>query len=78
MGGRIAFNDEEGTELLFGLVQDLDRSSSRSGLVEASSRINDNWKWRLDAWFFQSDTPSEFSYSIRQDDFVQFSLEYYF
>lgn len=77
-GSRIAFNDEDGTELLFGLVQDLDRSSSRSGLLEASSRINDNWKWRVDAWFFQSDTINEVTYSVRKDDFVQFSLEYYF
>ncbi len=76
-GSRIAFNDEDGTELLFGLVQDLDRSSSRSGLLEASSRINDNWKWRVDAWFFQSDTANEVTYVVRKDDFVQFSLEYY-
>lgn len=78
MGARIAFNDEDGTDLLIGIVQDLDRSSSHSGLAEASSRINDNWKWRLDAWFFQSDTNNEVTYSVRQDDFIQFSLEYYF
>jgi hypothetical protein len=77
-GSRIAFNDEDSTELLFGLVQDLDRSSSRSGLLEASSRINDNWKWRVDAWFFQSDTINEVTYAVRRDDFLQFSLEYYF
>ena len=77
-GSRIAFNDADGTELLFGLVQDLDRSSSRSGLLEASSRINDNWKWRVDAWFFQSDTVNEVTYAVRKDDFLQFSLEYYF
>lgn len=78
IGTRLAFNDEAGTELLMGIVQDLDRSKSRSGLVEASSRINDNWKWRVDAWFFQSSLANELTYSVRQDDFIQFSLEYYF
>ncbi len=78
LGGRIGFNNEAGSELLFGLVQDLDHSHSRSGLLEASSRINDNWKWRIDAWFFQSEQVDEAIYSIRQDDFVQLSLEYYF
>lgn len=78
VGARLAFNDEAGTELLMGIVQDLDRSSSRSGLIEASSRINDNWKWRLDAWLFQSEYSEEFTYGVRRDDFVQFALEYYF
>lgn len=77
-GARIAFNDEDGTELLAGFVQDLDESGSRSALIEASSRINDNWKWRLDAWYFASDNPSEVSYTIAKDDFIQFSLEYYY
>lgn len=78
VGGRLAFNDEAGTEILFGVVQDLERSSSRSGLVEASSRINDNWKWRVDAWLFQSENADEVTYPIRRDDFVQVALEYYF
>ena len=77
-GSRIAFNDEDGSELLIGVVQDLDDSGSRSGLLEASSRINDNWKWRVDAWFFQTDEANDISYSLRRDDFVQLSLEYYF
>lgn len=78
VGGRLAFNDEDGTELLAGIVQDLDRSGSRSGLIEASSRINDNWKWRIDAWMFQSQEPTEISYTVAKDDFVQFSIEYYY
>ena len=78
IGGRLAFNDEDGTELLAGFVQDLDRSNSRSGLIEASSRINNNWKWRIDAWLFQSKTPTEVSYTVKQDDFVQLSIEYYY
>lgn len=78
VGSRLAFNDTDGTEILFGIVQDLDESGSRSGFIEASSRISDNWKWRFDARLFSSEQPSEPLYQIRRDDFVELSLEYYF
>lgn len=78
LGSRIVFNDVDGTEILFGVIQDLDESSSRAGFVEASSRINDNWKWSFDAWLFSSDEPTEPVYQFRRDDFVELSLEYYF
>jgi hypothetical protein len=78
VGSRLVFNDIDGTEILFGFVQDLDYSNVRSGFIEASSRINDNWKWRVDAWLFSSDEPVEPTYLLRRDDYVQISLEYYF
>lgn len=78
VGSRLVLNDIDGTQILFGLVQDLDYSNVRSGFLEASSRINDHWKWRVDAWLFSSDEPAEPSYMLRRDDYVQLSLEYYF
>ena len=78
LGSRLIFNDINGTEVLLGLVQDLEHSSSRSAFIEASSRINDNWKWRVDARLFSSDMQSEPGYVLRKDDLVQLSLEYYF
>ena len=78
LGTRLVFNDVSGTEILMGVVQDLDYSGVRSGFVEASSRLNDNWKWRVDAWLFSSDEMAEPSYLVRRDDYVQLSLEYYF
>ena len=78
LGARWALNDIDGTSVLVGVVQDLDYSAVRSGFIEASSRINDHWKWRLDAYLFSSDEPTEPSYTFRRDDYVQFSLEYYF
>jgi hypothetical protein len=77
-GARWALNDIDGTSVLVGVVQDLDYSGVRSGFIEASSRINDHWKWRLDAYLFSSDEPTEPSYTFRRDDYMQFSLEYYF
>lgn len=78
LGARWVFNDIDGTEVLFGVVQDLDYSAVRSGLIEASSRINDHWKWRLEAYLFSSDEPNETTFLLRRDDYAQFSLEYYF
>jgi hypothetical protein len=78
LGSRLVFNDIDGTQILAGVVQDLDYSNVSSGFIEASSRINDNWKWRVDAWMFSSDEPAEPSYLVRRDDYIQLSLEYYF
>jgi hypothetical protein len=78
VGSRLVFNDVDGTEILAGIVQDLDYSSVRSVFIEASSRINDHWKWRVDAWIFASDEPSEPSYLLSRDDYIQLSVEYYF
>jgi len=78
LGSRLVLNDVDGTEVLLGMVQDFDYSSSRSAFVEASSRINDNWKWRVDARFFSVSDPQDLTYSFRQDDYVEMSLEYYF
>jgi len=78
LGTRLVFNDIDGTQILAGVVQDLDHSNVRSGFIEASSRINNHWKWRVDAYIFSSDEPTEASYMLRRDDYAQLSLEYYF
>lgn len=78
IGSRLAFNDQSGTEVLFGITQDLDDSQSRVGKLEASSRINNAWKWRIDAWWFESENSSDPVYMYRKDDVVELALEYYF
>ncbi len=78
VGTRLALNDAEGTEILLGISQDLDYNSVRSGRIEASARIDNNWKWRANAWWFNSDEPDDFLYFIRKDDFVEVAIEYYF
>lgn len=78
VGSRFVYNDADGTEVLIGYVQDLDVSSSRSGFIEASSRMSDNWKWRFEAYLFSTDQPSDVLYSFRRDDHVQLNIEYYF
>lgn len=77
-GMRLAFNDEQGTEVLAGVTQDLDNHDVYNAKLEASRRINNQWKWRLDAWLFANDTPSDQLYFARRDDFVELAVDYYF
>jgi hypothetical protein len=78
LGTRLAWNDEAGTELLFGFVQDLDDRGSRSGMLEASTRYNNNLRLRLDAWFFQTHRPDQPIWWFRRDDYIQLGIDYYF
>lgn len=78
IGGRFVANDAAGSEILLGILQDLDHSSSQSGKLEASMRLSNSLRIRLDAWFFRSDQPTEPGYMIRNDDYLQLSLDYFF
>lgn len=77
-GGRLTFNDAQSTDLLFGVSFDLDDSNSYSGLVEASRRFGNNWKLNLDLWLFNSSNPRDPVFTLRNDDFVSVTIEYFF
>jgi len=78
LGLRWTNNDENDTSLLFGVIADLD-DSSRLYSIEASRRVGESWKLNLEARVFSGINDSNnLLYSIRQDDFVQFELAYYF
>ncbi|MDP5150682.1 FimV/HubP family polar landmark protein [Rheinheimera baltica] len=78
IGSRFVANDAAGSEMLLGLVQDLDNSASKSVKLEASMRLSNTLRLRIDAWLFQSNLPSDTLYFIRHDDYFQLSLDYYF
>jgi FimV-like protein len=78
VGARVAWNDEAGTELLFGVVQDLQDGSSRSGMLEASTRWNNDIRLRVDAWFFHTTAADQPTWWLRRDDFIQLGIDYYF
>jgi len=77
-GIRIALNDEAGSELLFGIAQDLQSGGTRSGMLEASMRFSNNLRIRLDAWFFQAASLQQPTWWLRQDDYIQLGVDYYF
>lgn len=78
VGARLAFNDADSSEVLFGITQDLDNSDVFSAKLEASSRLTNHLSWSLDAWLFNNQTADDLLYFARDDDFIEFSLQYYF
>lgn len=78
LGTRLALNDADSTEILFGVTQDLDHSDVYNAKLEASSRLTNHLSWRIDGWWFENDTPDDLLYFGRKDDFIEVSLEYYF
>ncbi|PHS70598.1 MAG: hypothetical protein COB23_02670 [Methylophaga sp.] len=77
IGTRLAWNDEPSTELLLGVIQDLD-SSDAAWNMEASRRVGDRWKLSVEGRFFSVDTPTNALFQVRDDDYVQLELARYF
>ena len=78
LGTRFALNDEDSTEVLVGLTQDLDHSDVYNAKLEASSRLTNHLSWNVNAWLFANESPNDLLYFARKDDLIEFSLEYYF
>ncbi len=77
-GIRINFNDVDGTEVLVGVDQSLKRQSETLLRFESSQRINERWKWQLEAWFISSQQSASSLFPIENEDFIELSLNYYF
>lgn len=77
LGLRIVFNDTQSSEILCGIIQDLD---SRSYIlnIEANRRLGDQWKASLEAQIFSHTLPSDALYFLRQDNHLRLQLAYYF
>lgn len=74
LGTRFALNDSQSTEILAGIVQDLDYSQLRSFQIEASRRLGEDWKLSLELRLFSDHNFN----SISEDDHLQITLEKYF
>lgn len=77
VGGRLAFNDPQDTELLAFSVIDTDTRASFSS-VEGSRRLGQSWRLSLEARLFNNARPDEFLYTLRDDDYVELTLERFF
>ncbi|MFQ3244803.1 MAG: hypothetical protein ACI9SP_001439 [Arenicella sp.] len=77
VGARLALNDMNDSELLFGVAQDLDVSSSRSIFIEAGTRINSKFSVNIELRYFESNEPNDLLFRFRNDSFIQIGLEYY-
>lgn len=77
VGARLAFNDEDSSELLMGVARDLSYMSY-SGRLQASRRIGERYKLNLEAWVFNSNEKSDPLYYFQKDDMINLNLDYYF
>jgi len=78
LGLRFAFNDEQSTDALFGVIKDAEKGTTIYS-IEASRRIGNAWKLSLEARYYEEvDTKDQTLYSIRDDDYIQMELSYYF
>lgn len=77
LGARLALNDEQSSELLAGIVFDLDGGGQFYSL-EASRRLGNNFKANLEARLNTGLQPDEAAFAIRNEDFIQFELEWFF
>jgi hypothetical protein len=76
-GNRLALNDVDSSELLFGFSYDLDHQST-SVLVEASQRFGESVKLSLDVRLFESEEPEDPIYLFRRDDHIQLTAQYFY
>jgi hypothetical protein len=77
IGTRLTLNDVQSTEFLAGVAFDLD-SSARFYSVEASRRLGDSWKLSLEAWLNSNIPNDDPAFTIRNDDFLQLELVWFF
>jgi hypothetical protein len=77
VGLRLALNDTQSTEALFGIIRDNDGDALTYNL-EASRRLGESWVLELEARFFTKISPGDPLYGFRDDDYVQFTLQRYF
>ena len=74
---RIGFNDVSGSELSFGLVGDLERST-RFASLEFSRRLNDRWSISLETYALLEVDPADIYHQARQDSFIELGLNLFF
>lgn len=77
-GSRFRFNDFSNSEVLFGISQDLDSSSSAYAKLEISSRLSNQVKWYLRGWMFRSDDFRDPLYAFKDSDFIETALYWFF
>lgn len=77
VGGRFAFNDADSSEILFGVISDL-QSNARFYNLEASRRIGDALVLTVEARFLSGIAPSDPLASVQHDDVIQIELAHHF
>ncbi|MEQ8662317.1 MAG: hypothetical protein RLW62_15990, partial [Gammaproteobacteria bacterium] len=77
VGTRVAVNDVADSQLLGGLVSDLNGNGHFLN-IEASRRFGDFWKIELEFRMFLDVAPTDALYGFNRDDYIQLELLRYF
>lgn len=77
IGARFAFNDVQSTEILSGVITDLD-DSSLSFSIEASRRLGQRFKLDIESRLFENIADDDISSYLQEDSYLQADLTYYF
>ena len=77
IAGFLAFNDVEGTELVAGVLGDLDHDY-RALNLELKRRLSDSWSMRLEAIVTLASDPEDLTYDGRRDSFLGVDFTYSF
>ena len=77
IGTRLALNDAEDTSILAGVVIDLDTQEMFLN-VEAERRFSDNLSVDLQLRTFLNAEPGDALYAVKQDDYLQLRLSWYY
>ncbi len=77
LGGRLAFNDSADSQVLAGLMSDLNNDGHFLN-IEASRRIGRNWKAELEFRLLVDTGRTDPFYAFRHDDLLQIELLRYF
>lgn len=77
LGSRLAFNDVEGTDLIFGVLADLD-TGTRSFSVQMNRRLDDDLSLNVEGSLFDNVGKEDPIYASRRDSFISVNLKYGF
>lgn len=78
IGSRFTFNDVQSTDLLIGLSRGINDPSSQLIFIEGSRRIGNNFKATIDARFFNGKKPNDLLTQLKDDDYLSFSIDYFY
>jgi outer membrane protein OmpA-like peptidoglycan-associated protein len=77
LGSRLSLNDESNTQVLAGVMVDLNTQAALVSL-EASRRLGDKWKLELESRLFKNVPATDILGGLSKDDYVQLRLIRFF
>lgn len=75
-GLRLSFNNMEGSEILTGIIKDMNHSSTMLSL-EAGQRVGESVKIKISSGFFSNMSKTDPAYALETDDYLKIEVVFY-